>query len=85
MCEGQVCKGQVCEIHSDPGLPNDKVLSLSRGASPVSPFTVAIARPPSSLHPQSDAQSPSLESKAPFAASCRLLQKVAFMEVFPLI
>lgn len=58
LCEGkvyEVCKGQVCETHSDPGLPNNKVLSPSGAVSPVSPFTAVLARPPSSLGPNSDA------------------------------
>ena len=78
-----MCEGQVCETHSDPGLPNNESLFPSGAASSVLPFTTVLARPPSSLGSNSDAQSPSFESRAPHSVSYSFLLKVASMEIFP--
>ena len=83
LCEELVCEGQVCETHSDPGLPNNESLFPSGAASSVLPFTTVLARPPSSLGSNSDAQSPSFESRAPHSVSYSFLLKVASMEIFP--
>lgn len=44
VCE--VCKGQMCETHSDPCLPNEELLSTRGAVSSVLPFTTVFARPP---------------------------------------